>query len=155
MSQTNHVRALVARDENCIFCNIAAGEAPSSKVFEDDVCVAFLDVAPIRPGHTLVVPKDHAPNLAELDPGIGCHLFRTGQKVAAALYGGLGCDGVSVVLADGAAAGQDVFHSHLHLLPRYEGDGLGSAFRADEVEMMPREELDEVAEKIKSSLQKA
>ncbi len=94
----------MARDENCIFCKIAAGEAPSSKVFEDDVCGAFLDAAPIRPGHTLVVPKDHASSLAELDPETGGHLFRVGQKIATALYGGLGCDGVSVFLADGAAA---------------------------------------------------
>lgn len=144
--------SLVAREENCIFCKIVAGEVPSSRVYEDETCVAFLDIAPIRPGHTLVVPKDHTPNLAELDPETGGHLFATGQKITAALYGGLGCDGVSVFLADGAAAGQDVFHSHLHLLPRFEGDGLGSAFRADEEEMAHRGELDQVAEKIESSL---
>ena len=143
----------MARDENCIFCKVVASELPSSRVFEDDACVAFLDVAPIRPGHTLVVPKDHAPSLAELDPEIGGHLFTTGQKISNALYGGLGCDGVSVFLADGAAAGQDVFHSHLHLLPRFEGDGLGSAFRAEEEEMASREDLNAVAEKIRSSLQ--
>ena len=141
----------MARDENCIFCKVIAGEVPSSRVFEDDVCVAFLDVAPIRPGHTLVVPKDHASSLSELDPEIGGHLFQAGQRVTSALYGGLGCDGVSVFLADGAAAGQDVFHSHLHLLPRFDGDGLGSAFRAEEEEMAFREDLDGVAEKIKSS----
>ncbi len=143
--------SLVAREEGCIFCKIIAGELPSSKVYEDDTCVAFLDVAPIRPGHTLVVPKNHAPSLAKLDPEIGGHLFQTGQNVAAALYGGIGCDGVSVFLADSAAAGQDVFHSHMHLLPRFEGDGLGSAFRADEEKMASREELEGVAEKIKSS----
>ncbi len=141
----------MAREEGCIFCKIIAGELPSSKVYEDDACVAFLDVAPIRPGHTLVVPKDHASSLVKLDPEIGGHLFQTGQNVAAALYGGIGCDGVSVFLADGAAAGQDVFHSHMHLLPRFEGDGLGSAFRADEEKMASREELEGVAEKIKSS----
>lgn len=141
----------MAREENCIFCKIVAGELPSSKVFEDEVCVAFLDVAPIRPGHTLVVPKDHASGLAKLDPPIGGRLFTTGQKITTALYGGLGCDGVSVFLADGAAAGQDVFHSHLHLLPRFDGDGLGSAFRADDEEMASREDLDIVADKIKGS----
>lgn len=140
--------------EDCIFCKIVAGEASSSMVFEDNACVAFLDVAPIRPGHTLVVPKDHAPRLLELDPEVGARLFRTGQKVAAALYGSLVCDGVNVFLADGAAAGQDVFHAHLHVLPRFEGDGLGSAFRADEEKMASREELDEVAEKIRNSFQR-
>lgn len=143
--------SLVARDENCIFCKIVAGEVPSSRVFEDDVCIAFLDVAPIRPGHTLVVPKDHASRLGELDPETGGHIFRTGQKIAAALYGSLGCDGVSVFLADGEAAGQDVFHSHLHVLPRFEGDGLGSAFRADGEEMASRAKLDAVAAKIRNS----
>ena len=124
-------------------------------VFEDDTCVACLDVAPIRPGHILVVPRDHASGLSELAPEVGAHLFRTGQNVAAALYEGLGCDGVSVFLADGAAAGQDVFHAHLHVLPRFEGDGLGSAFRVDEEEAASRTELDEIAEKIRNSLQKS
>ncbi|MDQ3566483.1 MAG: HIT family protein [Actinomycetota bacterium] len=140
--------------EGCIFCKILAGEASSSMVFEDNACVAFLDVAMIRPGHTLVVPKDHAPRLSELDPEVGARLFRTGQKVAAALYGSLGCDGINLFLADGEAAGQDVFHAHLHVLPRFEGDGLGSAFRADEEKMASREELDEVAEKIRNSFQR-
>jgi len=139
--------------ESCIFCKIVADEASSSMVFEDDACVAFLDVAPIRPGHTLVVPRDHAPNLSELDPETGAHLFRTGQKVAAALYGSLGCDGVNLFLADGAAAGQDVFHSHLHVLPRFVGDRLGSAFRSDAEDMASREELDAVAEKMRNSFQ--
>jgi len=142
----------MARDENCIFCKIVAGELPSSRIFEDDTCVAFLDISPIRPGHTLIVPKDHAPNLAELDPTTGGHLFTCGQKIAAALYDGLECDGVSVFLADGAAAGQDVFHSHLHLLPRSDGDGLGSAFRVEEEETASREDLNAVADKIKASL---
>lgn len=145
----------MARDADCIFCKIVAGEVPSSKVFEDETCVAFLDVAPIRAGHTLVVPKDHAPSLAGLEPEIGAHVFQAGQKVAAALYGGLGCDGVSVFLADGAAAGQEVFHAHLHLLPRFDGDGLGSAFRLDEEEMASREDLEAVAEKIRTSFQES
>jgi diadenosine tetraphosphate (Ap4A) HIT family hydrolase len=141
----------MSREENCIFCKIVAGEAPSSAVFEDETCVAFLDVAPIQPGHTLLVPRDHASSLAELDPEMGVRLFQTGQKVAAALYGGLGCDGVNLFLADGAAAGQDVFHTHLHVLPRHEGDGLGSAFRSEAEEVVSRSELESVAERIKSS----
>jgi diadenosine tetraphosphate (Ap4A) HIT family hydrolase len=124
--------------EDCIFCAIAAGRSPASVVGDDGTVLAFLDISPMTPGHTLVVPRAHAPSLALLDPAVGAHLFTTAMRVAAALRAsGLRADGVNVLLADGEAAGQDVFHVHLHVVPRFPGDGLeirprhGSPTRAE------------------------
>jgi len=109
----------------CVFCAISAGEAPASLVHEDEVALACMDVHPINEGHVLVVPREHAASLAELDPEAGAHVFRVAQRVAGGLReSGLRCEGVNLFLADGEAAGQDVFHVHLHVLPRFEGDNL-------------------------------
>lgn len=110
----------------CVFCAIVAGEAPRSLVHEDEASIAFMDIAPITPGHVLVVPKVHAVGLADLPAEVGGHLFAIAQLIAAGLRssGAVRVDGVNLFLADGAAAGQEVFHAHLHVLPRYAGDGL-------------------------------
>jgi histidine triad (HIT) family protein len=109
----------------CVFCAIIAGDPPASRVYEDDAVLAFLDRAPITPGHTLVVPKHHADGLAELPSELGASMWRVGQRLAAALrQADLHCEGVNFLLADGQAAGQEVFHVHLHVFPRYPGDGL-------------------------------
>ena len=114
-----------------MFCKIVAGAAPASVVYTDDRTVAFLDIAPITPGHLLVVPRTHAETLSELDPEIGGLLFRTGQRLAAGLrMSGVRADGVNFFLADGAPAGQEVFHVHLHVLPRWKGDGFKLSFRS-------------------------
>ena len=110
---------------DCIFCAIATRQAPASVVFEDDICLVFMDLYPMVPGHLLVVPKTHAANLSELDEATGMHLFRIAQRMAAALRGsGLRCEGINLFLADGEAAGQDVFHVHLHVVPRFQGDAV-------------------------------
>jgi diadenosine tetraphosphate (Ap4A) HIT family hydrolase len=133
--------------DDCPFCAIVAGEAPASVVHEDERSLAFLDLNPATEGHALVVPREHSVGLADLPERTGGHLFRVGQRVAAALRESLDPDGVNLFLADGAAAGQEVFHVHLHVLPRYEGDGVvidGGQERAS------REELDAVAERVRS-----
>jgi len=85
-----------------------------------------MDIHPIRPGHTLVIPKDHAAHLADLDLDDGTHLFRIAQRVAMALReSDIRCEGINLHLSDGEAAGQEVFHVHLHVIPRYAGDGFG------------------------------
>jgi histidine triad (HIT) family protein len=109
---------------DCVFCRIIAGTAPASVAYRDENVLAFLDIRPLTPGHLLVIPLRHAAHLADLDPDDGGRLFRTGQRLAAALRAsGLRCEGVNFFLADGTAAGQEVFHVHLHVLPRYRGDG--------------------------------
>ena len=138
---------------NCVFCDILAGKRPASIVFRDEVCCAFMDIQPVNPGHVLVVPVEHAACLAKLDAETGAHVFRTSQRVAGALRkSGLRCEGVNLFLADGAVAGQEVFHVHLHVLPRYAGDGFGLRFGPEYGAMPARGELDEAAERIRGAL---
>jgi len=127
----------------CIFCTIARREASASIVCEDERTLAFLDIRPINPGHTLVIPKAHAAMLADLSPEDGGGIFRTGMRVAAALRGsGVRCEGVNFHLADGEVAGQEIFHVHLHVYPRYSGDGVGLRMGPRYGAMPSRAELD-------------
>ncbi|MFM9376506.1 HIT family protein [Gordonia sp. VNK21] len=110
---------------DCVFCQIADGRETGHVVYADDDVLAFLDIAPITPGHTLVIPRRHASGLADLDPALGARLFTTGQRIAAAMRSpAFGADGVNLALNDGRAAFQTVFHTHLHVLPRADGDRL-------------------------------
>jgi histidine triad (HIT) family protein len=130
---------------SCVFCDIVAGHAPASILFEDERTITFLDHRPVTPGHMLVVPRRHAAFLADLDPEDGAQLFRVGMRGAAALRASsLRCEGVNFHLADGEAAGQEVFHVHLHVLPRFTGDGFGLRFPPD-YRVRERAELDEAA----------
>ncbi len=136
---------------DCIFCAIIAGDAEASMVGETAGALAFLDIEPITPGHTVVVPRSHAARLAELDPADGCEVFRLGQRVAAAIYtSDVRAEGVNLFLADGEAAGQDVFHAHLHVLPRFAGDGFGLRFPPD-YRVRDRAELDAVAAQLREA----
>lgn len=138
---------------DCIFCAILAGEQPASVVYQDDLCTAFMDVQPVNNGHVLVVPNTHAASLAELDPETGGQMFRVAQRIAAALRCcTVRCEGVNLFLADGGVAMQSVFHVHLHVLPRYEGDGFGLRFGPSYLDRPERAELDRVAEEIKEAL---
>lgn len=107
----------------CVFCAIVGGTAPGTRVYEDDTVVAFLDIRPIARGHTLVVPRKHAERLEDLDPDDGAAMFRAGHRIARAMArSDLATDGTNLVLNDGRAAFQTVFHPHLHVLPRWKGD---------------------------------
>ena len=134
---------------SCVFCESVAGDAPASVVHEDERTMTFLDHRPITPGHLLVVPREHAGYLAELEPEDGAQLFRVGMRAAAALRASsLRCEGVNFHLADGVVAGQEVFHVHLHVIPRYAGDGFGLRFPAD-YRVRDRVELDEAADRVR------
>jgi histidine triad (HIT) family protein len=138
---------------DCIFCSILAGELPSSIVYQDDLCTAFMDIQPVNRGHVLVVPNRHAPFLADLDEDTGAHMFRIAQRLAAALRrSGVKCEGVNLFLADGEAAMQEVFHVHLHVFPRYKGDGFGLTFSPEYLNRPVRSELNEVARRIRQAL---
>jgi histidine triad (HIT) family protein len=137
----------------CIFCAIIAGKLPSTRVYEDEQVTAFMDIRPVNPGHVLVVPVQHAANLAELPPDSGAAVFRMGQRIAASLYrSGLPCEGVNLWLADGPAAGQEVFHVHLHVLPRYTGDGFGLKFGPNYANLPERSALETAAIQIRQGL---
>lgn len=110
---------------DCIFCGIVEGIAPAHIVYEDPDVLGFLDIRPLSPGHTLLIPKIHASNLAELPAEHGAKLFSAGQIVAAAQRAStIAADGVNLLVNDGRAAFQTVFHSHLHVVPRHDGDKL-------------------------------
>ncbi|MDP9142254.1 MAG: HIT family protein [Pseudomonadota bacterium] len=107
-----------------IFDHLIAGRLPASFVHEDELCVAFMDINPIRRGHVLVVPRVSKPTLAELDPALSDHLWRVAQRIALAQQRGLGSKAQHFLVNDGKAASQTVPHVHLHVIPRYAGDTL-------------------------------
>jgi diadenosine tetraphosphate (Ap4A) HIT family hydrolase len=138
-------------ETDCVFCGILAGDIEASVVYEDDRTTTFMDIQPVVRGHVLVVPRAHAGRLAELDPEDGERLFRVGQLAAAALYAStLRCEGVNFFVADGETAGQDVFHVHLHVIPRFRDDGFGLKLPEDWA-VRPREELDDTAAILRGS----
>lgn len=113
-----------------------------------------MDIQPVNPGHVLVIPNSHATSLADLNEEIGAHMFRIAKRVAGALWSsGIRCEGVNLLLADGEAAGQEVFHVHLHVFPRYRDDGFGFKFGSGYSNKPDRAELDIVAQQIRKELQ--
>lgn len=138
---------------SCIFCKIVEGNAPSSKVYEDDLCLAFMDIQPVNPGHVLVVPKAHSIDLSDLPAEMGGHLFQVAQRIALSMpKTNIRNEGIDFFLAHGEAAGQEVFHVHLHVIPRYSGDGFGFKFGPNYSNLPERGELDTIADQIKKQL---
>ncbi|MCX8103434.1 MAG: HIT family protein [Candidatus Bipolaricaulota bacterium] len=111
---------------SCVFCKIARGELPAYVVYEDPETLAFLDLYPMTDGHTLVIPKLHAERLSELPPELAGTLFQTVQKVSERIARALGAPALNIGFNDGRAAGQAVPHLHVHIIPRFPGDGGGS-----------------------------
>jgi histidine triad (HIT) family protein len=107
-----------------IFSKIIAGEIPCHKIYEDDRVLAFLDINPIQPGHTLIVPKVASENGLYADPEDLAHLMKVAQKIGNALVEVTGCDGINFGMNNGVAAGQKVMHTHLHVIPRFTDDGV-------------------------------
>ena len=134
----------------CVFCSILRGQAEASIVYEDDTVVAFMDLRPVNPGHLLVVPRAHAVGLEDLEETLGTRVWSVAQRLARALRrSDLRCDGVNLFLADGEAAFQEVFHVHLHVLPRFAGDG----FRISaNWQLWERDELDKSAAAVRAGL---
>ncbi|MCA1693904.1 MAG: HIT family protein [Actinobacteria bacterium] len=139
-----------AADMDCVFCRIVAGTADASVTYEDDRVLAFCDLNPVNPGHLLITPKVHGVGLVDLEESDGSRMFVVAQRLAAAVRGsGVRCEGVNLFLADGEAAGQEVFHVHLHVFPRYVGD----RFRLDFVRRRAsRTDLDEIAARVRAVL---
>lgn len=139
-------------DPTCIFCQIVAGNADATVIYEDDTVVVFLDINPVTPGHTLVVPRAHMPALSDVDTRTGAHMFNVAQRMAQALRAsGLHCDGINLFYADGEAANQTVFHAHLHVIPRYDEDGFG--LTAERQTHPSRPELKTIGERIRNALE--
>jgi histidine triad (HIT) family protein len=121
-------------------------------VHQDDLCSVVVDIRPVNPGHILVMPNRHAASLAELRDEEAARMFELGLHMAAAIRASdLRCEGIDLFLADGAAAGQEVFHSHLHVFPRYAGDGFGFRF-GPHYQRVARGEMDTVAATLRAAL---
>lgn len=134
-------RGKVMRKENCIFCKIANGEIPSSTIYEDEDFRVFLDLNPATRGHALLVPKEHFDSLFELDDELCQKAIVLAKKLAGRMKQVLGCDGFNLVQNNGEAAGQTVFHFHLHLIPRYENDTAGIVWTPGKISSEELEEL--------------
>lgn len=137
----------------CIFCKIVAGEVPSTKVFENDALLAFMDIKPINEGHVLIIPKKHAELIEGVEEETVGQMFKLAQKLNTAIRSaGIKSEGINYFLADGEVAGQEVFHVHLHVFPRFKNDGFGFNFPASYDKLPSRQELEEAANKIKTKI---
>ena len=136
--------------DDCILCQLIEGRLETSRVYEDDRVVAFMDYQPVTPGHVLVVPRHHAALLDDLDEELSVEVYRIAHRLTRALRrSGLRCEAVNLFLADGEAAFQEVPHVHLHVFPRYVGD----SFRIDaDWRIRERNELDTAAEHVRAGL---
>lgn len=139
-----------------IFSKILDAEIPASFVYRSETVAAFMDIQPVNQGHVLVVPVVQVKYLHELDDEICAELMNVAKRISMAIRNsGVSCEGVNLYLADGESAGQEVPHVHLHVFPRFMGDGFGLKFGTNYTNLPPRSELDSVAEKIKQAFEDA
>ncbi len=144
---------VVPLPNDCIFCQIAADLVPASVVYRDTEVIAFMDIRPFNLGHLLVIPVDHAVYLSDLDSGVGGRMFQIGQQMAGALRNSnIRCEGINFFLADGEVAGQEVFHTHLHVIPRFHDDDVGLEQALAKFAKVSREELNDSAANIRSAM---
>lgn len=129
------------REETCIFCKIANGEIPSATLYEDEKFRVILDLGPAAKGHALILPKEHYPNLYEIPDELAKDAIVLAKKIITKLTDVLGCDGYNIVQNNGEAAGQTVFHFHMHLIPRYCGDDAGFGWKVGELTDADRDEI--------------
>ena len=133
------------KDENCIFCKLANGDIPTATVYEDEYLRAIMDAAPANKGHIIILPKSHAANIYELEDEYVSMAFVLAKKLAVALKKLTGCDGVNILQNNGEAAGQTVFHFHVHVIPRFKDDDCTIVWKPTSYE---DGEASEVAKKI-------
>lgn len=137
---------------DCIFCSIIKGDIPAAKVFENEYCMAFLDISQVTKGHTLVIPKVHSENIYELDAETAGNYFKAIPEIARAIKTAYNPIGLNLLNNNGEAAGQSVFHYHMHIIPRYgEGDGMGVVWKSNQSAYTPAD-LQEIASTIKSHI---
>jgi histidine triad (HIT) family protein len=142
----------VEQMSDCIFCKIINGDIPSSKVYEDENVLAFLDISQVTKGHTLVIPKVHKENVYELTDEIASNVFKAVPKVANAIKAAYDPIGLNVLQNNGEAAGQSVFHFHMHLIPRYgNGDGFGAVWKTHQ-DQYTSDDYQKIAAEINSKM---
>lgn len=129
------------RDDNCIFCKLANGEIPTATLYEDEDFRVILDASPAAKGHALILPKQHYANLYELDDSVASKVLVLAKKMITKMTDILGCDGYNIVQNNGEAAGQTVFHFHMHLIPRSKGDEVGFGWKMGELTDEDKEDI--------------
>lgn len=134
------------KERECIFCKIAAGEIPSATLYEDDEFRVILDLGPASKGHALILPKEHFRNLYDIDGETAARAMKLAKKMITKMTDVLGCDGYNIVQNNEPCAGQTVFHFHIHLIPRYEGDQVGLGWQSGE---LTEEVKNEILKKMK------
>ena len=137
--------------DQCIFCEILGGNSPASFTYEDDTVVAFMDVQPITHGHMLVVPREHAVLMAEVNETVAMRTFRVARKLSSVVRSTLGATGVNLFVADGETAFQDVPHFHVHVIPRYPNDGFGLTFPERYAQPPSRAALETIAAAVRAA----
>lgn len=137
---------------HCTFCDLIHGAAEVSVCYEDADAIAFMDIQPVNTGHVLVVPRQHLESLFDVPPELGAHLFGVTMRVANAVRRVTGCEDMNIVVNSGQAAGQDVFHYHVHIIPRRQGDGFDIQLPYSGSQMPQREVLDMAAARIIAAL---
>jgi histidine triad (HIT) family protein len=133
--------------DDCIFCKIANGEIPSATVYEDSICRVILDVNPANKGHALIIPKEHYDNIFSMDADTASKLFTMATEVAKAQKAELNPDGLNIIQNNGEAAGQTVFHFHMHLIPRYINDSVNVSWTPHESNNRSLDELSKALRK--------
>lgn len=128
-------------DKDCLFCKISKGDIPSATIYENSEFRVILDVSPASKGHALIIPKEHFQDIFDIDAVTAGKLFSLATEVARAMKSVLHCDGMNIVQNNGLVAGQTVFHFHLHLIPRYEGDDVGLGWTQHEANLEENQEL--------------
>jgi histidine triad (HIT) family protein len=136
-------------DESCIFCKIVGRQAPASIIYKDEAVLVFLDIRPLNMGHTLVIPKEHFVDIFDTPANLLWQVHLVSKQIAFAVKKATNADGISIIQQNGKAAGQDIFHLHVHVVPRFEGQKLP---RFSELKEVERARLDDMAEKIKRQL---
>ena len=137
--------------DDCVFCKIVKGELPAAKVYEDSQIVAFLDIAPVNKGHTLVVPKEHYENIYDLPEELLKRIASLSKKLSTAIKEATSADGITIHQSNGKAAGQVIMHFHIHIMPRYENDSVGLTWKHKKY---GEGEATEYASKIRTALDK-
>ena len=133
---------------DCIFCKIVKGDIPCNKIYENDRVLAFLDLQPVNPGHTLVIPKKHFQNLLDIPEDLLCEMMVVVKKLSKVIIKAVNADGFNIGINNNETAGQGIFHMHIHIMPRFKNDGR----KLWPGKPMPQEQLKEIENKIKNSL---
>ena len=135
------------KKQDCIFCRIISGEIPSTTIYENSKFKVIMDIAPANKGHVLILPKEHYDNIYDIDTATAGELFELAAMTARALKSVLDCDGMNILQNNGPVAGQTVFHFHMHIIPRYEGDTVNIGWKELSYEDGEMEQLREAIRK--------